>query len=147
MNRRGFLQFGAVVASTSTLLGPRLVLAKEVDAFQATTLEGVFGALSLPIPEISDQIKIEAPKVAENGAKVPIRIISSIPGTTEIIAIVSGNPKPLAAHYRFGSKANAAVSSRVKMRKTSEVIAVAKVRDNYFMAKTEVKVTLSGCGG
>lgn len=148
MKRRVFLQCClAGVGSGAGLMVARVGLAREFDPFQATSVDAAFEALSLAPPETSDRIEIEAPKVAEDGAKVPIRIVSSIPGTTEILTIVSGNPKPLAARYRFGRKATAAVSARIKMAKTSDLIAVVKADDSYYMATAEIKVTLGGCGG
>ena len=99
------------------------------------------------LPAASDQIKITAPKVAEDGASVPVSIESAIEGTSEIITIVSENPKPLAARNRFGEGAVPVVSSRIKMGQTTEVIALVKAGGRYYMAKTKVKVTIGGCGG
>jgi sulfur-oxidizing protein SoxY len=146
MKRRVFLQC-CLAGVGSGVLVPHVASAREFDPFQATSVDTAFEALSLASPQASAKIDIEAPKVAEDGAKVPIRIVSNIPGTTEILTIISGNPKPLAARYRFGKKATAAVSSRIKMAKTSDLIAVVKADDSYYVAKTEIKVTLGGCGG
>jgi sulfur-oxidizing protein SoxY len=35
----------------------------------------------------------------------------------------------------------------LKMGKTTEVIAVVRAGDMHYTAKTEVKVTVGGCGG
>ena len=129
------------------LLPPSIALAEEPDPFQATSVDAVLRALGVAGAEPSDEIKIVAPKVAENGASVPVGITSSITETTEIITIVAANPKPLAARNRFGKGAAASVESRIKMGRTTELIAVVKAGGRYYMARTVVKVTVGGCGG
>ena len=152
MDRRTFLRdcscFGITgIACGAGILTPAIVLASEADPFQATSVEAVLAALGVDSPEATDQIIIVAPKIAENGASVPIVITSMIKGTTEIITIVAKNPKPLAARNRFGKGAIPSISSRLKMGETTDVIAVVKADDTYYMAKANVKVTLGGCGG
>ena len=110
MERRRFLRDCAVVGATSVacstgLLTSSIAFATESDPFQATSVDAVLAALGVGSPKVSDQIKITAPKVAENGASVPVAITSMIKGTTEIITIVAENPKPLAARNRFGKGA------------------------------------------
>ena len=152
MERRIFLKDCALtgistVAISTCLITPSLSLAKEFDPFQATSVNAVSEALGIADAKPSDRIKITVPKIAENGASVPVVIASDIPGTTEIITVVANNPKPLAARNRFGKGAVTAVSSRIKMGKTTDVIAFVKVGDTYYTAKTRVKVTVDGCGG
>jgi sulfur-oxidizing protein SoxY len=148
MKRRLFLQraVASFAASIAALL-PRLSMASSSDAFQATSINSVFEDLNLDSPQPSDFIEIKAPNIAEDGATVPIRIVSNIPGTSEILVIIAENPKPLAARFRFNKRAITAVSSRIKMGKTSDLVAVVVADGKRYMAKTEVKVTLSGCGG
>ena len=95
----------------------------------------------------SEMIKIKAPEIAENGAVVPIGITSDIEGTTEIVTIISNNPLPYSAKFTIGSKAKAAVKSRFKMAKTTDVVAVVKADDKFYIAKSNIKVTKGGCGG
>jgi len=78
---------------------------------------------------------------------VPVGITSKLEGTTEIVAVVSNNPVPYAARYTVGSKGTAAVKSRFKMAKTTDVVAIVKANDKYYMAKSNIKVTKGGCGG
>ena len=152
MERRCFLKDCAVIGATSVacsmgLLTSSIALATESDPFQATSVDAVLAALGVGSPKASDQITITAPKVAENGASVPVAITSMIKGTTEIITIVAENPKPLAARNRFGKGAIPWVNTRIKMGETTEVIALVKSEEGYYMAKTKVKVTVGGCGG
>lgn len=152
MERRSFLKdcvltSAAGVAFSTGLIVSDKAVAEEFDPFQATSVDAVLKALGVSSAEASDHIKITAPKVAENGASVPVAIDSEIKGTTEIITIVSMNPKPLAARNRFGKGAAPSISSRIKMGKTTELIAVVKAGQKFYMAKTDVKVTVGGCGG
>ena len=152
MERRTFLKdcsfLGVASITYSTgLLASGIAVAAETDPFQATSVEAVLDALGVDSPHASDQIKITAPKIAENGASVPVVITSMIKGTTEIITIVAKNPKPLAARNRFGKRAIPSISSRLKMGETTDVIAIVKAGDAHYTAKTNVKVTLGGCGG
>jgi len=152
MERRRFLKDCAVIGATSVAFGTGLLtsgmaFATESDPFQTTSVDAVLAALGVDSPKVSDQIKITAPKVAENGASVPVAITSMLKGTTEIITVVTENPKPLTARNRFGKGAIPWVSSRIKMGETTDVIALVKSDDGYSMAKTKVKVTVGGCGG
>ena len=152
MERRYFLKDCAVIGATGVacsmgLLTSSIAFATESDPFQATSVDAVLAALGVDSPESTDQIKITAPKIAENGASVPVVITSMIKGTTEIITIVAKNPKPLAARNRLGKNAIPSISSRLKMGETTDVIAIVKADGAYYMAKANVKVTLGGCGG
>lgn len=152
MKRRVFLTNCVATGAASFAFGtgllmPSAVAAAEFDLFQATSADEVLKLLGIADVAASDQIKISAPTIAENGAAVPIGIISSIEGTTEIVAIAAANPKPLAARYTFGKGATPSVETRLKIGKTTDVIAVARANDRYYMAKAHVKVTRGGCGG
>lgn len=152
MERRHFLKDCAVigasgVACSTGLLTPSIAIASETDPFQATSVAAALEALGIVDAKASDEIKITAPKIAENGASVPVVITSLLKGTTEILTIVAKNPKPLAARNKFGKRAISSISSRIKMGQTTDLIAVAKADDKYFMAQTNVKVTVGGCGG
>ena len=148
---KGTLAAGAVgVAASAGLLAPRTVLAaawpksafsaKGVDA-SLTELYGKAGASD------SKNIKIKAPDIAENGAVVPVTISSSIANAESISIFVAKNPSPLTSSYALGSGTQTYVGTRIKMGKTSDVVAVIKAGGKLFSAKKEVKVTIGGCGG
>ena len=59
----------------------------------------------------------------------------------------STGPVPLSASFDFAPSAEGYVSTRIKMGKTSNVIAVVKSGGKLYSAKKEVKVTIGGCGG
>ena len=95
----------------------------------------------------SDQIKLKAPDIAENGAVVPITVTSKIDGTTNMSILVATNNTPLTSTYELGPNTEGYISTRVKMAKTSDVIAVVKAGGKLYSTKKEVKVTIGGCGG
>jgi sulfur-oxidizing protein SoxY len=147
---KGTLAAGAVgVAASAGLLAPRTVLAawpksafaaKGVDA-SLTELYGSAGASD------SGSIKLKAPDIAENGAVVPVTVDSSIANAESISIFVTQNPQPLTSTYALSSGAQGYVATRIKMGKTSDVVAVVKAGGKLYSAKKEVKVTIGGCGG
>jgi sulfur-oxidizing protein SoxY len=147
---KGSLAASAVgVAVGAGLLTPRAVLAKWPEsAFNAeavgAALEGTLGADN---PTDSSDITVKAPDIAENGAVVPITVSSSLTGVSSIAVLVKENVRPLIASYDLGESTEAYISNRIKMGKTSDVIAVVKADGKLYQAKKSVKVTIGGCGG
>ena len=97
--------------------------------------------------EVSDKVKLDAPEIAENGAVVPIAVTTTLENVTSISFFVSGNPSALAASYAILDGTVPAVSNRLKMQQTSNVIAIVEAGGKLFSATKEVKVTVGGCGG
>jgi sulfur-oxidizing protein SoxY len=95
----------------------------------------------------SSDILLKAPDIAENGAVVPITATSNIPGTTSIAIFVEKNPTPLIADFSFSNGAEAYISTRIKMAKTSVVRVSVKAGGKNYTTSREVKVTIGGCGG
>ena len=60
-----------------------------------------------------------------------------------------GNPRPEVATFHFTAlSGTAAATTRMRLAKTQNVIALAKMADgSVYMDKKEVKVTIGGCGG
>ena len=147
---KGTLAAGAVGAAVSTgLLTPKAVMAAwSKAAFEAKDVNAALsGAMGTADHSASDKIKLKAPDIAENGAVVPITVTSKIDGTTNMSILVSANNTPLTSTYELGPNTEAYISTRVKMSKTSDVIAVVKADGKLYSSKKEVKVTIGGCGG
>ncbi|HEX5636229.1 MAG TPA: thiosulfate oxidation carrier protein SoxY [Gammaproteobacteria bacterium] len=148
--RRKFLKTsaitGAVVAGIGAgILAPRNAMAAwPKAAFDATDVNTAIGSSDMIE---SNDIEVKAPDIAENGAVVPISITSKIAGTETISILLPGNNTPLAASFQLSGRTEGFVSTRVKMGKTSHVIAVVKANGKLYTAKKEVKVTIGGCGG
>ncbi len=116
-------------------------------AFKQKNGDDAIKALYGKTAEKSDKVKLDAPEIAENGAVVPISISSSLPDVTSIAIMVTENPFTLAAAYTIPAGTMASVSNRLKMAKTSTVIALVEAGGKLYSASKEVKVTVGGCGG
>ena len=66
---------------------------------------------------------------------------------TSISILVADNPNALAASYKIPAGTIPNVANRLKMAKTSNVIAVVEAGGKLYSATKEVKVTVGGCGG
>jgi len=97
--------------------------------------------------EASDKVTLEAPEIAENGAVVPVSVSTSLPGVTAISILVPENPFALTATYTFADGTLPSVGCRLKMAKTSNVVAIVEADGKLYSTSKEVKVTLGGCGG
>ena len=105
------------------------------------------GAVRQDRATASDKINLDAPEIAENGAVVPIAVSSTLPKVTGIAILVLENPNMLAAAYKIPDGTQASVANRLKMAKTSKVVAVVESDGKLYSASKEVKVTVGGCGG
>ena len=146
---KGTLAAGiAGVAASAGLLTPQAVLAAwPKAAFEAKGLDNatnaLFGSSSLTA---SGDIEIKAPPIAENGAVVNVAISSTLPAES-ITIFVEKNNQPLASSFNLSDSTDAFVKTRIKVAKTSSVIAVVKSGGKLYSAGREVKVTIGGCGG
>ncbi len=153
MNRRTLLKrslaVGAAgVAASAGLLTPGQVLAAyPTAAFEAKDTAGALSA-AVGSGDYSDSadIKIKAPDIAENGAVVPVTVSTSLGNVESVTLLVDANNSPLVGSFDL-SKAEAFVSTRIKMGKTGNVMAVVKSGGKLYANQKEVKVTIGGCGG
>lgn len=95
----------------------------------------------------SDKIALDVPEIAENGAVVPVSLTTSIANVTSIAILVPDNPFTLAAAFHMPEETEASIGCRIKMGKTSNVVAVVEADGKLYSTSKEVKVTLGGCGG
>ena len=151
--RRKFLRtasfVGAAVTVGSAVLVPqRAIAAYNEAAFKARDVDGAISAsLGSSSHSPSDAIKLKAPDIAENGAVVPISVSADLNNVSAISIVAKENPQPLTSTYQLSAAAEPFVSTRIKMSKTSDVIAVVKADGKLYSTVKEVKVTIGGCGG
>lgn len=107
-------------------------------------LKGLYGT---DVTENNDAVQIKAPEIAENGSVVPITVESNLPGITQIALFSSINTYPLAADFQLTASMVPYISTRIKMSKTGDVVAVIKAGDKLYSSRKEIKVTIGGCGG
>lgn len=116
-------------------------------AFEAKNLQEVLKSLGGSTATESKDIAITAPDIAENGAVVPVGVTSKVPGTQGVYILVDKNPNALAASFAIPQGTEANVATRIKMGQTSNVLALVKANNQFYVTTKEVKVTLGGCGG
>jgi len=139
----------ATIAVAAGLLTPQAVLGNwSKKAFENENLEATIKEITgLSGPEPSAEINVKTPVVAENGAVVSVTVEHNIPGAESLSILVPENTNKLAASYLLSGQVASFVNCRIKMRKTSDVIAVIKADGKLYSGKSRVKVTLGGCGG
>jgi len=137
------------VAAAAGLLAPRLVLAAwPKAAFEAKDMDGALrGIAGAAEHTASDQITVKTPDIAENGAVVSVTVQHQIPDAESIAVLVNENTTKLAADYQLSKQSSSFITCRIKMRKSSDVVAVVKAGGKLYSGRSHVKVTLGGCGG
>ncbi|MBL8528572.1 MAG: thiosulfate oxidation carrier protein SoxY [Burkholderiales bacterium] len=108
----------------------------------ADALKSIDATTSIESPDIL----IKAPEIAENGAIVPIEVVSRIPNTRFIAILAEKNPFPLVGTFDLRNGAEGFVSTRVKLGESSLVRVIVKDDQKVYSASREVKVTIGGCG-
>jgi sulfur-oxidizing protein SoxY len=115
-----------------------------------TAIKSVTGGAKV----VEGRIAMEVPEIAENGNVVPFNVLvdsqMSLSENVRSLRMYStGNPHPLIATFRFSpDSGKAAVSSRMRLAKSQDVIALAELNDGTFLtSRKTVKVTIGGCGG
>ena len=103
---------------------------------------------------VESGLKLDVPSIAENGLVVPLNVEAESPMTaadhiTAVHIIAEGNPVPLVATFHFRPESGrAAASTRIRLAQTQNIIAIAETSSGGLrMTKSEVKVTIGGCGG
>jgi sulfur-oxidizing protein SoxY len=110
---------------------------------EADAIKALYGKTAEP----SDKVKLDAPEIAENGGVVPISVTTTLDKVTSISFLVAENPNALAASYKIPDGTMPNVANRLKMAKTTNVIAIVEADGKLYSATKEVKVTVGGCGG
>ncbi|MGA0534210.1 thiosulfate oxidation carrier protein SoxY [Hansschlegelia sp. KR7-227] len=146
-SRREALRIAAIAAAVVALT-PRLAFAKPEEV--KAEMDKLYGAKEMT----TGKLKLDMPEIAENGLVVPINIEVESPMTEadyvkSVNVFAEGNPFPRVLTYRFTPACGrAGASLRMRLAQTQNVIAVAETSTGQlYMAKSEVKVTIGGCGG
>ena len=100
------------------------------------------------------KVRLDMPQIAENGQSVPLTVAVDSPMTADnfckaIHVLADGNPEAGVCTFKFTpASGRAEFSTRMRLAQTQNVWAVAELSDgSVWMTKTEVKVTIGGCGG
>ncbi len=147
--RRVFLQ--SALAVISSLVLPSVGYSRwNKNAYNKTEI--VASVQSVGVTNLADlreaggELNLLAPKIAENGAIVPITVNSKIPNTERIFIFAEKNPQPLVSDYVLTPNVEPFVASRIKMSETAFVHAIVLAEGVFYRTSREVKVTIGGCG-
>ena len=147
MQRRLFLNSAIAGSAVATAVGAGLLTPSMVFANTADFKAKSDAATASIAAAGKGSFKFKAPKIAENGAVVPVTVdASKMEGVTNISISVTKNGTPLAASFNI-SGAQGYVSTRIKMGTTSPVVALVTAGGATTQVSQEVKVTIGGCGG
>lgn len=139
----GFAAAGSVIGLPMTAFAADWKAA----SFEAKGLENALKELGVDSYTISNDVTVSSAEIAENGAVVPVSVLSTIPNTEYIAVLIEKNPNPLSVAFSIPIGTEAAITTRVKMGETSNIYALVKADGKWYVASKEVKVTLGGCGG
>lgn len=105
-------------------------------------------------PSDSSALTLTTPEIAENGNSVPVSVAVDSPMSPDsyvesVIILAEDNPNAEVITFHFTPASGvASASTRIRLARTQNVIALAKMSDgSIHSAKSEVKVTIGGCGG
>jgi sulfur-oxidizing protein SoxY len=157
-SRRDMLIASATCALASTL--PTTIRAQDKVSAEPAAADGppawqaAIRAVTGTAKVSEGRITLDVPEIAENGNVVPFNITVDSPMTEaahvrSLRVFSTGNPQPLIATFRFSlDSGRAAVSSRLRLAKSQDVVALAELSDGTFVTATKnIKVTIGGCGG
>jgi sulfur-oxidizing protein SoxY len=148
-NRRQTLAMGIGAVAAAAL--PQFVKPALATASDAQDLIKKFTGGKTPV---QGRVRLDLPEIAENGNTVPMTVSVESPMTaqsyvSEVLVVADGNPRAGVVTFRFSPASGLAeANTRIRLSKSQNVIAVAKMSDGTFYSATkEVKVTIGGCGG
>mgnify|MGYP000471650540 FL=1 len=147
MQRRLFLKSAMAGSAVATAVGAGLLTPSMVFASAHDFKAKSNAATASMAAAGKGSFKFKAPKIAENGAVVPVTVdASKMKGVTNISISVTKNGTPLAASFNIAG-AQGYVSTRIKMGTTSPVVALVTAGGTTTQVSQDVKVTIGGCGG
>jgi len=104
-------------------------------------------------PIVPGKVTLELPKLAENGAVVPVTVSVDSPMSERdyvraIHLFAEKNPLPRVLELRLGPySGKARVATRIRVAESQTITAVAVLSDDsLWSAAVQVEVTVTGCG-
>ncbi len=138
----------AAIAGLTAILAPRMAFADEKAV--AAEITKLYGDKKLD----SGKIKLDVPEIAENGLVVPVNVEIESPMTDAdyvktVHVFADGNPLPGVVTYRFTPACGkASASTRMRLAQTQNIVCVAEMSNgSLYTTKSNIKVTIGGCGG
>ena len=146
----GLAATSASIAALAQVPKPADAAAVEASPSWQAAIKSVIGDAKV----VEGRITMTVPEIAENGNVVPFDIAVDSPMTdTSFVRTLrlysTGNPQALLVTFRFSrDSGKPAVSSRIRLAKSQDIVALAELNDGTFLTATRnIKVTIGGCGG
>lgn len=165
IDRRSLLAGTCALAVTSVLGAPRATagaaaqsrteaaLAQPEPLTPTQQYQDAYSELVGDATTVEERLTLELPEEAENGNIVPYKISVESPMTAddsikEIHLLSTRNPQAKVATFHFTPLSGlAAVSGRMRLAKTQEVIAIAVTSaDTFLIGRRVIHVGIGGCG-
>ncbi|KAB2940796.1 MAG: thiosulfate oxidation carrier protein SoxY [Hyphomicrobium sp.] len=150
LDRRTFLLHASAAAALMVLLdGVRAEAAAEESAEFKASLEALLGKAT---PQEAG-LMLDLPESVDNGDYVPVALAVDSSMTPEsyveaVHLLSTANPRAAVATFRFTLlSGKARVTSRMRLAKTQDVVAIAELSDGrILMTRRKVDVKVGGCG-
>jgi sulfur-oxidizing protein SoxY len=153
LDRRTFLLRAGAAAALATILGRVPGAHAEPSAAESAEFKATLEALLGQSMPSKTGLTIDLPDSVENGDYVPVALSVASPMTADnhvkaIHILSTANPRAAVATFRFTLlSGKAAVTSRMRLAKTQDVVAVAELSDGSFLlTRRKVDVKVGGCG-
>jgi sulfur-oxidizing protein SoxY len=151
LDRRHFIVGAGAAALVAALVGSGS--AADAPAPHSAEFErALAGLLNGAVPRESG-IEMNLPEAVDNGDYVPVGLSVANPMTPAnhvkaIHLLSTANPRAHVATFRFTLLSGKAfVTSRMRLAKTQEVVAIAELSDGTFLMSTQAAdVKVGGCG-
>lgn len=96
----------------------------------------------------SQKVKIISPRIAEVGNEVGVGVrTTGLKNVQSITILAADNERPLLVSFKIPKGTKPYIKSRVKLRKSTKLVAVIKADGKFYTALKDVKITKGGCGG
>lgn len=142
LGRRDLLGGGAALC-----LGLDDALAQAArQGFQTEGLNATLQALGLANPQPARELLLEAPDIAEDGARVRVVLSCTLPAVKKFWLLAERNPSSLLAAFDWHERLEPRLVTQVRLAQSGLIYGVAQLTDNrLLLTRKDVKVTLGGC--
>ena len=153
LDRRTFLLEGSAAVALAALLCSISDARAEPAATPSAEFDAAFNALVGKATPQDAGLTLDLPDSVENGDYVPVALAVASPMTADdhvaaVHLLSTANPRAEVATFRFTLlSGKAQVTSRMRLAKTQDVVAVAELSGGRILvARRKVDVKVGGCG-
>lgn len=115
-------------------------------AFAASNLDAAIkGLYGEQLTQADSRVSITVASFVDNGAVVPIEVAVSIIEVRAIALFAADNPVPLLGRFEFGERSEGFIGTRIKLAKSTRVIAIAETAAGLLIGERQVGVGKGGC--